>query len=97
MLQTHKAAARLQAQWDLQNPGEARTIQKVIGTPKSSSAVGWTWAAIAADGSWVDLGYTELDAKRKIGAWNSDLSVAVRKLNEAMSALDAAVGLACNG
>lgn len=87
MLKAHRAAARLQALWDATNPNEARTIEKVIGAPKSNGAVGWTWAAIAADGKWTDLGYTELDARYKIRTWNSDVGIAVRNMHEAMGKL----------
>lgn len=59
-----RAAARLQEEWNNQFPDEPREIRKVYGPPKSKGSAGLTWAAIAPDGRWIDLGYTEPDASR---------------------------------
>lgn len=67
MVKANKAAARLQALWDKKRPGDLRTIKKVYGPPKSSGSAGLTWAAVGADGRWIDLGYTEKDARLWIG------------------------------
>jgi len=79
MLKAHKAAARLQAIWDRENPDYPCTIEKKIGKPKSNGAVGWTWFATnTTDDKVYDLGYTEETAKIRIRQWNTRLGIAIR-------------------
>jgi hypothetical protein len=91
-MKADKAAERLQALWNIVNPAEPRTVKKIVGAPKSKGSVGWTWAAIAPDGSWIDLGYTEETAERFIRHWNTPMQVAARNLEAATQRLIAIIG-----
>lgn len=93
MLSANKAAARLQDQWDTTFRDTPCEIKKLIGKPKSSGAVGWTWFIIFPDGEWFDLGYTEEKASRAIRYWNEPYNVAWRKYMRASRNLSEAIGI----